>query len=186
MRTHATRHARAARAHARTRARSDGSCVVRARIAQFHNECEKERGAIIAAARDEAGSEQFEPELVYIVAQQRTNLRLAALNAQGETYSGKGGAGNVPCGTVIDSDIVSLPPGGQQGKPNNNFVRARSPLASCQSDPSPACPACPAARAPPRSHGRRLALVRCTCTCAVHGESVVSQGHRPPHPLPRP
>lgn len=86
---------------------------------QFNNECNSEISDIRRAAFNEGGAD-YVPELIYIVVQQRTRARLASID-QGNRVKPRQD-GNVPVGTVIDTDIVSLPPNGQQ--PNNWYLVA--------------------------------------------------------------
>ena len=84
---------------------------------QFANECQEEIRAIKEAAFEEGGAD-YVPELLYIVVQQRTRMRFAAVDTRtGEVPRGQ--QGNVPCCTVVDQDVVSRTPDGQA--PNNFY-----------------------------------------------------------------
>ena len=84
---------------------------------QFANECKEEIASIRQAAFEEGG-EAYVPELLYLVVQQRTRMRFAAVDQRtGEVPRGQ--QGNVPCCTVVDQDVVSRTPDGLA--PNNFY-----------------------------------------------------------------
>ena len=74
---------------------------------------------MIRKACVEEGGPNYIPELIYIVVQQRTRCRLAKVQENGQIPNGSNG--NVPCGTVVDEEIVSVPPGGKDPKLFGNF-----------------------------------------------------------------
>ena len=78
----------------------------------FNNECNAEIGCIddiaiqfmTQEAASEEGGASYRPEIIYIVVQQRTKARFATTDRK-----------QVPCGTVVDQDIGSIPPKDAQG-----------------------------------------------------------------------
>jgi len=91
---------------------------------QFENECRLEVQDIRDACQEEGG-QFYNPEVRYIVVQQRTRCRLAMQgqnppNQQGSNVP-QGLAGNVPAGTVVDEGIVG-------GAGNDFYIVAHNAL----------------------------------------------------------